>query len=374
MKKLLLFALLAVLCAKAIGQTIGTETEPNDALASANLLVLGSYAANAAQDTGCHFNWTDIDYYRVDIPQAGVLNVTIPATVTGAYGLDIIIIDSATNVIIGTYGNATTPVTCESIICGGTYYIKVINCCSGGFAPGTYSYGLNVTFYPDVTECNNSTFTAYPVNPTDTITGYIRGKNTESIPDYPNSDVDFYKVRNDICGFLTAKIPINSTAIQFQIRVSDSATGTALSTMVSPTPGGAVTDTLSIPVGTYYIEVSSYNNNVDPNPYTLYVTLSDCLDTTHTPTKIHEVNEVENISVYPNPNSGSFTISMNNGAGANSEQIKITVTNIIGEKLQEISANTTKPINMNLNQPNGVYFLTISTATSRYTKKIIINR
>ena len=76
------------------------------------------------------------------------------------------------------------------------------------------------------------------------------------------------------------------------------------------------------------------------------------------------------IAVFPNPNCGSFTINV----PADNQQMKITIANIIGEKLKEVIATTGKPIDINLNQPTGVYLLTIATADSKSTQKIIINK
>ena len=80
-----------------------------------------------------------------------------------------------------------------------------------------------------------------------------------------------------------------------------------------------------------------------------------------------ESSETENVSVYPNPSDGKFTLQ----AEANSE---ISVYTILGEKILSTSVGTGR-INIDLkNQPNGICFLKISDGGKIQTKKILINK
>jgi hypothetical protein len=80
------------------------------------------------------------------------------------------------------------------------------------------------------------------------------------------------------------------------------------------------------------------------------------------------------ISIYPNPNSGKFTVQADMPS---SEKLKITVTNLMG---QEIAVITDEMLNDNKfqvdlsAQPAGVYMLTFSTAHQTATKRIVISK
>ena len=77
----------------------------------------------------------------------------------------------------------------------------------------------------------------------------------------------------------------------------------------------------------------------------------------------------ENISIYPNPSNGIFTI--------NSEQLtmnneQITITDITGKIIKQFTMNN-EQFTINLtNQPTGIYFINIQTETDIYTEKLII--
>lgn len=85
-------------------------------------------------------------------------------------------------------------------------------------------------------------------------------------------------------------------------------------------------------------------------------------------TGIHENIIATNIQLFPNPNNGRFVVALSNYSLENS---KLTITNLIGEKLQE---NELKfGVNeINIKHSSGIYFLTVSNKNGRYTTKIIV--
>ncbi len=88
---------------------------------------------------------------------------------------------------------------------------------------------------------------------------------------------------------------------------------------------------------------------------------------------IEENSNIQDISVYPNPSNGDFTISVSN---ANFTNLSVTVINILGEV---VYSNTFKNNSVNFNKQidlnqlsNGVYYFRLSTGTDTKIKKLII--
>jgi len=77
------------------------------------------------------------------------------------------------------------------------------------------------------------------------------------------------------------------------------------------------------------------------------------------------------LNVYPNPNTGTFTLSM---ASNTDEEAQIMITNILGAKVKEFIVTTNHITDVQLNTPGGVYFISAHTATGYYYKKVIVNR
>lgn len=76
-------------------------------------------------------------------------------------------------------------------------------------------------------------------------------------------------------------------------------------------------------------------------------------------------NQMNNIKIFPNPSSGSFSIS-------NAEALfgaKCSVFTLLGQRMQEFTLNSAE-IKLTLNK--GIYLLTIEKEKARFTQKIII--
>jgi len=87
--------------------------------------------------------------------------------------------------------------------------------------------------------------------------------------------------------------------------------------------------------------------------------------------------ETTQVSLYPNPSVGLFTLQLNNISSTVSKA-QISVTNILGEVIyssqEEINNNTlSKEINLQ-NAVNGAYFMKVDIDGKTYTSKTIINK
>jgi hypothetical protein len=80
------------------------------------------------------------------------------------------------------------------------------------------------------------------------------------------------------------------------------------------------------------------------------------------------------ISVYPNPNSGKFTVEANLPAN---EQVKLTVTNMMGQEVAVISNGSLQNNKFTVdlsNQASGVYLLNVTSENHTIVKRIVVNK
>ncbi len=76
---------------------------------------------------------------------------------------------------------------------------------------------------------------------------------------------------------------------------------------------------------------------------------------------------LENISIYPNPNTGNITIKTNNAYTFN-------ITDVLGKKVVE-NQNILNTLNLDISHlNNGVYYINFIDGTSKISKKIILNK
>ena len=86
---------------------------------------------------------------------------------------------------------------------------------------------------------------------------------------------------------------------------------------------------------------------------------------------IDKINKLNEVSIYPNPNSGQFTITIENPK----TDITIAVYNLLGEKLKVIETNPLKGIYpIDLNVANGIYMVKITNGGLTSSWKITINK
>jgi hypothetical protein len=85
------------------------------------------------------------------------------------------------------------------------------------------------------------------------------------------------------------------------------------------------------------------------------------------PANVNQLNSINLISIYPNPNNGSFTLD---GKTSNNDPVKLAIINSIGQTLYH---DIIKPENHELNTqlnvqlPQGIYILKLDNQTIRFT-------
>jgi len=73
--------------------------------------------------------------------------------------------------------------------------------------------------------------------------------------------------------------------------------------------------------------------------------------------------------IWPEPNQGTFTIYVPSSTG---EPTQILISNLIGQKIEEIITTTNKEIPIRMDSPPGLYFVTTITSLGKQTVKMIL--
>jgi len=138
-------------------------------------------------------------------------------------------------------------------------------------------------------------------------------------------------------------------------------TGFQIGTGFPPTFGEAVTGNT---VGTTTISYTG-TNACGSYTETMNVTVVNCGTTA-----VQNVSTIANTcNIYPNPSTGSFNIFANSDKYTHAN---CTVSNMVGEKVNEFTINTNQESSVNLNIPTGVYFISVSAGEEKYTTKLVI--
>ena len=119
---------------------------------------------------------------------------------------------------------------------------------------------------------------------------------------------------------------------------------------------------------------SYYNTNPDllNNYYWVITTHHDCRQKAYynAPAAIRNVNSTtEGMKVAPNPSNGSFGVVVPSRSHASAV---LTITNSIGQVVKQVTLTTNKEVQLHLDVPSGIYYLTASTGNERYSSKIVI--
>lgn len=75
------------------------------------------------------------------------------------------------------------------------------------------------------------------------------------------------------------------------------------------------------------------------------------------------------LSVYPNPNNGTFTFLVST---EEDEKVQVVITNIMGQKVKELTMNSNEAKYMILDQPPGIYFIAARSGSQTFFAKVTV--
>jgi hypothetical protein len=86
---------------------------------------------------------------------------------------------------------------------------------------------------------------------------------------------------------------------------------------------------------------------------------------------IKEVSKLTGVKVYPNPNKGNFTVTVEDPKS----DISIAVYNLLGEIVKTIETNSLKSTySIDMNVSNGIYLVKVTNGGLTTTQKVTINK
>jgi PKD repeat protein len=127
-------------------------------------------------------------------------------------------------------------------------------------------------------------------------------------------------------------------------------------------PGGQTTPIVSnLPIGCYTVVVTDSKG--------CQTTSVTCISLATT-TSINGLNLTNNITLYPNPSNGVFTLTLNNPV----DVIEASVTNTLGQIIKTESAKNTSQLMVDLSgMSKGIYYLAVTTNTGKNILKLILD-
>lgn len=87
---------------------------------------------------------------------------------------------------------------------------------------------------------------------------------------------------------------------------------------------------------------------------------------------VNEISFEKGIYIYPNPNNGNFTINVHK---LKSENISISIYDLLGSRIQKFENIKSFPFQMDLNElSNGIYYVKINHGNKIATQKVVISK
>jgi hypothetical protein len=77
------------------------------------------------------------------------------------------------------------------------------------------------------------------------------------------------------------------------------------------------------------------------------------------------------VDIYPNPSDGVFNINV---VSDNRESLQISISDVVGRMVNAFNTTTNQPLNVAMDVPTGVYFLTARTRDGVSSGKIEVLR
>lgn len=318
-----------------------TNAYPISANDTINAKIRGYNQENISFNEG--YDW---DWYELTTNKDGILTVDIPsnnnatalrltASIYDAVNINTAIASDRASV---TGGRAKV----DAYLPAGSYYILVHS---------KNWWEVDSNFYQMIVQLdtNNGFVTAEAKKLCDTVAGYTRVSN----------DTDYYSISN---------IKPNSVAQVYQVNSNISIEVNAFDNnqqnIASQTGALGQDVKLTLPSNTAYVSIAENNASSVVSNYRFALTEPQCLTSVNNSVLIHE------FTISPNPSNGKFLIRLN---GNKNDDAIMTITDVMGRVIKELPIRSGKDNYIELNEPSGLYIVTVQSESYKLTKKLMIN-
>ncbi len=267
-----------------------------------------------------------------------------------------------------TVNTTATSYALAGLTAGTAYQFQVQAVCAS--ASSSYSAAATFTTTSTTTTCTDN----YEANETRTAGKTISANTDISAKIGTSTDKDWFKFTTTSSA-RNIKVVLDQLPADYDVKLfNNSGTQLAVSQNTGTTLETIIRNTTS--TGTYYVQVYGYSSAFNANTcYRLRVNTSSSSFRTieGAETESIEVQAMDEVSLFPNPSNGSFTVSVlsDNEADVNIAVYDITSKAIFNEKFNSTKGENS--FNLDLQgRAKGIYFVEVKHGESKTIKKLIV--
>jgi hypothetical protein len=286
-------------------------------------------------------------------------------------------------------GRATVlgPVVTGVTVGTDTIYYTVVNSCGTAVAKRLITV-TDVPVVPAITGANHTVCVGATITLADALPGGVWGTSNGSasvtggiVTGLSTGNVDINYTVTNACGSTSVTQTVNVITVPAPSAIGgkDSVCLDQMTTLFNSVGGGnwttsndnALIDATGVVVGNHVgLDTITYTvtNQCGTGFATVVVTIVPDVICYHVGVNPVEAATTE-LKVFPNPSEGFFTLNLVSDI---SETADVTITNMIGETVYSFQATTNKATDVKLNIPSGMYFITASANSGKYTSRIVI--
>lgn len=267
-----------------------------------------------------------------------------------------------------TVNTTTTSYALSGLTAATAYQFQVQAVCAS--ASGSYSAATTFTTTSATTTCTDN----YEANETRTAGKTIATNATISAKIGTSTDQDWFKFSTTSAA-RNIKVVLDQLPADYDLKLfNNSGTQLAVSQNTGTTLETIIRNTTT--TGTYYVQVYGYSSAFNANScYSLRVNTSSSSFRTieGAETESIDVQAIDEVTLFPNPSNGSFTVSV---LSDNEADVTVAVYDITSKAILRETFNSTKgenSFNLDLQgRAKGIYFVEVKHGETKTIKKLIV--
>ena len=267
-----------------------------------------------------------------------------------------------------TVNTTATSYALSGLTAATAYQFQVQAVCAS--ASSSYSAATTFTTTSATTTCTDN----YEANETRTAAKTIATNTTISAKIGTSTDQDWFKFSTTSAA-RNIKVVLDQLPADYDLKLfNNSGTQLAVSQNTGTTLETIIRNTTT--TGTYYVQVYGYSSAFNANScYSLRVNTSSSSFRTieGAETESIDVQAIDEVTLFPNPSNGSFTVSV---LSDNEADVTVAVYDITSKAILRETFNSTKgenSFNLDLQgRAKGIYFVEVKHGETKTIKKLIV--